>query len=417
MTDRVTLLGFTVSDEALAEILRLDRQMPVQTHTFAWAVVRALAENGCTVTLLSAAPVSSYPGHRRIRFPGGAFRTRGTAGEALSFVNLVGLKHLTRFVSACRVGLPAIRRWRSQVLMIHGVHSPFLWFGVLAGRRRGLTVVPILTDPPGGAGASDGAFTRLLRRVDVSLIRRALRRCDGVVAVTQALADDFATGRPALVLEGVFTPPDPAAPDPGLALPRPRTPTGTFDIGYAGGLTHEYGVDRLVEAVRDLDDPLVRLRLYGRGPLSGWLAQQSIVDFRIELAGLLGREELARRLREADVLVNPRPAEQSFVRYSFPSKLIEYMSTGVPVITTPLSGIPTDYWPHLVLAGPGADGLRQAIEQVRAMSPAEATSLGTGAATFIRTSRGPEAQGARLRGFLAGLRDEPAAPRRADVNG
>ena len=51
--------------------------------------------------------------------------------------------------------------------------------------------------------------------------------------------------------------------------------------------------------------------------------------------------------RDAMLLVNPRPTSEEFTRYSFPSKILEYMMSGTPVITTKILGIPKEYDKYL----------------------------------------------------------------------
>ncbi|MET8045213.1 glycosyltransferase [Micromonospora sp. NPDC005215] len=404
---RVTLLGFTVPDDLLAEIIARDTGLPTQTHTFAWGLVRSLRAADCPLYLLSAAPVSTWPGNGQIRFRAGRFRQDDVDGHLLAFVNLLGLKHLTRFVAAWRTGGRALRERDADVLLVHGVHSPFLWFGVLRARSRGVRVVPVLTDPPGVALPTDGRLVRLLRGLDVALVRAALARCSGVIALTAALAEDFAPGRPRLVLEGICSA-DPAGP--------PVPPGMTRDIVYAGGLSRAYGVDRLVEAFRGLPGDDLRLCVYGRGELAGWLRDQAAADRRIVPPALLPRPELLPRLARATVLVNPRPVDQDFVRWSFPSKIIEYLAAGVPVVSTRLPGIPEEYAPWLSFAEPDtAAGLQTAVGRVLELPAEEARALGTGGARFVRETRNPAAQGRRMSDFLAGLPERRGAQPRPPV--
>src|SRR3984893_12878677 len=110
---RVALLGFTVTDEDIDTLLAAGNAMPTQTHLFAWSLVGALAAGGCEVRLLSAVPAANYPRDPRLSFRGGPFETRGVRGQRLGFVNLLGAKHATRFANAVRVGLTALRRWRT----------------------------------------------------------------------------------------------------------------------------------------------------------------------------------------------------------------------------------------------------------------------------------------------------------------
>lgn len=395
---RVVLLGFTVPDDLFDQIMGRDTIMPVQTHTFAWGLARSLRAAGCPVHLLSTAPVSNWPGNRQFLFRSGTFRQDGVDGQLLGFVNALGLKHLTRFVNVWRSGTRVLRQQEADVLLVHGVHSPFLWFGALRGPRLGVRVVPVLTDPPSVVLPTDGRLVRSLRRLDRALVRAALARCSGVVTLTDALAEDFAPDLPRLVMEGIF---NPVGAGSGATDRAPAAP-GTREIVYAGGLTRAYGVDRLIEAFRGLPGSDLRLRVYGRGELDEWLRDQAVLDSRIAPPELLPRHALLPRLARAAVLVNPRPVGQDFVRWSFPSKLIEYLSTGVPVVTTRLPSIPEDYAPWLVFADVDtAEGLREAVDRALRLPIEERARIGLGGADFVQETRGPAAQGRRMRDFLA----------------
>ena len=70
-------------------------------------------------------------------------------------------------------------------------------------------------------------------------------------------------------------------------------------------------------------------------------------------------------IRRADVLVNPRPNEGEYTKYSFPSKNIEYLLSGNPVVGYMLSGMPEDYRRFVYEISPNsepADGLCWALK-------------------------------------------------------
>jgi glycosyltransferase involved in cell wall biosynthesis len=392
---KITLLGFTVPDDEMEQILTNDAQMPVQTHSFAWAVVRALRSAEVTTTLLSADPISSYPGNPRLVCRGGSFNAHSVEGRKLPFVNVVALKHLTRFVACLRTGSRALRAWRPDVLLVHGVHSPFLFYARVARHLLGLRIVVILTDPPGVVLPSDGPFVRVLKRLDIALVRAALGGFDGVIALTESLATQFAPTVPYLVMEGIVG-----------ALPeeQPRQPSAKARVLYAGGLSGAYGVGHLVDAVRALPHDDVRLSCFGRGELVEWLTALSEDDPRIEAPQFASREEVLREYERSDVLVQPRPIDQDFVRFSFPSKLLEYLASGTAVVSTRLPGIPADYEQHVYWADDdSAHGLSLALEQALATPWDERQRRASRAREFIWTTRGYEGQGRRMKDFLAQL--------------
>ena len=52
---------------------------------------------------------------------------------------------------------------------------------------------------------------------------------------------------------------------------------------------------------------------------------------------------------KATLLVNPRPTGEEYTKYSFPSKNMEYMASGTPVLTTCLPGMPAEYNEYVYL--------------------------------------------------------------------
>jgi len=170
---------------------------------------------------------------------------------------------------------------------------------------------------------------------------------------------------------------------------------------YAGDLSSSSGVDRLVSAFRSIAIRDARLLTYGRGQLAEWIDAQGDDDSRIEPVEFADREFLLGRYAEADVLVQPRRPTEEFAPYSFPSKLMEYMASGTPVLSTRLPSIPAEYEPFVYwIEDNSIDGIRTALEDVLNVSIDERRRKGRAAAEFIVASRSPAAQGVRIRAFL-----------------
>lgn len=380
------LLGFTIADATAQEIFGVDPLPAVQTHNFAWSLARSLRAAHGTVFLLSAVPVQSYPLVPQKWFSGGNFVEAGIAGRMLAFANLMILKHLTRFLS-CLLALPQLRRWSVRTVYIHGVHSPFLLFGVLL-RFLGYRVVPILTDPPGVILPTDGKLAATLKRIDAAVIRALIRPSTAVVALAPELARPYADKLPTLVLPGILN---------GNWLERVRDFAAATDrtepgqrpiILYAGGLAAAYGADRLIDAASLLPD--VDFIFYGKGDQVARL--QSSAAPNILYKGFSDAATLAGAMRDASVLINPRPSGADFAVQSFPSKLIEYLATGRTVLTTRIRSIPADlagYFAYIDDETPAgiADAIRKALTREQS---------GPQVAGQIEALYGEQSVGARL---------------------
>ena len=116
---------------------------------------------------------------------------------------------------------------------------------------------------------------------------------------------------------------------------------------YAGSIQKIYGIERLVEGFRLAKLPGTQLHIYGAGDYQRQLEKIAGEDPNVVYGGLLLPSQVVEKEQEATLLVNPRPSEEEYVKYSFPSKTMEYMSTGTPVLTTRLPCLPEEYLPHL----------------------------------------------------------------------
>ena len=124
-------------------------------------------------------------------------------------------------------------------------------------------------------------------------------------------------------------------------------------------------------------------------------------DPRIFYGGMLLNTQIVEKEQEATLLVNPRPTHEEFVKYSFPSKTMEYMASGTPVMTTVLPGMPKDYYPHVfLLEQETAEGIADKLTEVLSLSDEELFEKGQAAKEFILTTRNNVVQAAKIIAML-----------------
>ena len=137
--------------------------------------------------------------------------------------------------------------------------------------------------------------------------------------------------------------------DTGLFAPNGRRSDGADGAPLAilcvGTLQEVKGQAHLVEACRMLaaTGRAFRCRLIGDGPDRAMLAARIAaagLEGRVELLGARTRPEVAAELRRADVFVAPSAPTSEGKREGIPVALMEAMATGLPVVSSRLSGIP-----------------------------------------------------------------------------
>lgn len=392
---RVTLLGFTVPKNEIEDIFKLGSNMPIQTHKFAWSVVRSLAKNNIQVELLSSYPVTNFPHTNKIIFNKKNIYDKSANGIIMPFANIIILKHVTRFLSCLIYGISRIYNFKSDLILIHGVHSPFLYFGLIVKILLKKKIIVILTDPPSEENFTDTYFSSFLKKLDKILIKKSLCYFDGAIALTEKLAQDFTPSVPYLIIEGIL--------DESAILNNPEEEKYQDKkiILYAGGLYKNYGLDLLLESFKEIPCENICLKVFGKGDFESHVIKAAEKDKRIIFGGFCSNSEVLTHMKSADILINTRPSDQEFVKYSFPSKIIEYMSTGTPVLTTNLPGIPDEYKKHLyIIKDETKEGISRSISTLLQLSKEDLQIMGKSAKGFIESSKNEREQGRKILNFF-----------------
>jgi glycosyltransferase involved in cell wall biosynthesis len=171
----------------------------------------------------------------------------------------------------------------------------------------------------------------------------AVRDADGVIAVSQDLADRVvALGavrhRVRVVIDGVdrqtFCPGDKA-----LARGRLNLPAATRHLLFVGSLVPVKGLDILLAACRTLREEVGpwHLHLIGGGPLEGQLrdvAQSYGLEGCVWFHGPIAHSELPDWFRAADLFVLASRSE------GVPNVLLEAAACGLPFVASRVGGIP-----------------------------------------------------------------------------
>lgn len=256
-------------------------------------------------------------------------------------------------------------------------------FALLAARLRGVPCVGIITDLPDMLSGG-GLYLKIAHFV--------IRHCSAYVLLTEAMNDYIGNkDKPYVVLEGHA---DIAMAEKCPSLDRKATPRVVL---YAGGVSKQYGLGHLVEGFRMANLPNARLHIYGPGDYVKELQEIAAQDDRVVYGGMLMNAEVVEKEMDAALLVNPRPTHEEFVKYSFPSKNMEYMASGTPLLTTRLPGMPKEYEPYVYLIEEETDaGVARALTRVLAHSDEELFRKGCAARDFVLEERNNVVQAKKI---------------------
>lgn len=200
-----------------------------------------------------------------------------------------------------------------------------------ACKLKKIKTIAIITDVPGYTimRGKDSIF----EKIDAYVKKKYINKFDYYILLSEKMREVLNINKkPYIVMEGLY--------DQNIQIEK-REVKATFDIMYAGSLNYMYGIMNLVEACKKIDK--VRLHIYGEGEAAKNIADISKHDAHVVYMGCVDRAQILKKEKEVALLVNPRPVEEIFARYSFSAKNIEYMASGTPVLLTAVPSLPEEY--------------------------------------------------------------------------
>jgi len=259
--------------------------------------------------------------------------------------------------------------------------------GLLAAKVRGCRCVSIVTDLPDllGSGKNPTKVSNFI-----------IRHSTDYILLTEAMNEYLGnTTKPYVVLEGHS---DITMREHIPSMEQKLQPRICM---YAGCIGKLYGLGNLIEGFRMANIPDAQLHLYGPCDFDEDLKQMVREDPRIFYGGMLLNTEIVGKEMEATLLVNPRPTDHEYVKYSFPSKTMEYMSTGTPVLTTRLPGMPKEYYPYVYfIENETAEGVADALKRVLSQPDEDLFAKGMEARDFILNNRNNVIQAQKILDML-----------------
>lgn len=361
-------------------------------NLFQTGFLSGLTQAGLSPSLvLAPAPISSHSPTRKL-FVRGAIHSLGDGLtiDSPGFINVTPLKQVT-------IGLMVLWRlllwgWRntnsgSLVVCTYNLSVPPGVFTLIATRLIRAKAVALIVDinVPGETVPNSLAF-----RLDYQLHRWLMPLFDGLVVVSDAIVRDFGLRVPYIRVEGGVR-------ESRFATAIPRSAALGFVIVSAGSLDEANGVRVLLGAFSKLRGDHYRLRIAGAGPLEDEVKSAASQDARIEYCGYLALEDVLRLYASADVLINMRLTKDINTKYFFPSKLMEYLASGRPVISTCTGHVEEEFGQFtFLLRDECPDALAAAIEEVESIGIDARERKGAMAREFMLANKTWSAQGRRV---------------------
>ena len=364
-----------------------------------WHIYNGLCQNiKEEIKILNIMPISSFPQYYKEAFiKESTFDTAYNTGNInIGFCNVKFIRDYTKSWSAYRV----LKKWLARndapkTLFLYTASRAFLRAIQRLKKEFDLEVCIIIADLPNMTDLSGkkGKIMKVLEKLRSDDVYTLLSNVDYYVLLTKHMASYMQLNKPYCVMEGIST--------ASNEFSEPVYNSQTKTVFYAGLLHRRFGIMNLVKAFQQIPSPDYRLVICGVGDSESEIREAASKDSRIQFRGKLPREEVLKLQSQATVLVNPRQNNEEFTKYSFPSKNLEYLSSGIPFVAYKLDGIPDEYDDYILyVEDDEIQTLAHKIEEVCEKSPEERKALGEKARAFVSNEKNEVVQTKKILAFI-----------------
>ena len=316
--------------------------------------------------------------------------------EHIGFLNIPFIKKIKISFAYFFKTLKWIRKNKKEekIIILDAAYITVIPFVNLATKLRKCKKIAIACDiysymaPVDDARENKSKIHSLISKI----MKKNYMKMDGFIFLTEAMNKVLNhNNKPYIVMEGLV--------DINM-----KTSKNTLEnknkkdiIMYAGAIREKYGLKNLVEGYQNYKNDNSELWIYGAGDYVTEIEQYAKKDKRIKYFGVVSNKEIVKRELEATVLINPRSANLEFTKYSFPSKNMEYMVSGTPIITAKLPGMPKEYYNYVyTIEGNTSNDITEVLTKVLKLSKEKLHEKGSEAKKFVLEKKNNKIQSQRI---------------------
>lgn len=300
--------------------------------------------DGVTVDLLSVPLLPSFSLKFPILFIKGKKWThkQGSDDRSVSFLNIFPIRNVIRKLNVSKYTKKWIKQHKGENICIitYSPSIPLINAACIAKKHNvnNCAIIPDLPEYVGFSKMKDPIY-RFLKQYDIKLFYKKANKIDNFILFSEHMVEKFQKKINYSVVECIC---DDINDDQKI-----EKVDNKIRLVYTGGLEKEYGIELLIEAFAKIKDNKYLLEICGTGGYEKKVKEAAIANPRIKFYGLVSQAEAVNIQNRAALLINPRMPDNIFTKYSFPSKIAEYMMTGKPVLCFKLLGIPDEFDKYL----------------------------------------------------------------------
>ena len=360
------------SSESFHALFQSSRQKPAQqAQKYYRLMVEGLAAHpNVHVTVVGSLPVTRKISSR-LFISAESTVEENVAYQSVGIVNIPFFRHLAMFFGTMAHTYHIIKRNRCCVIVCDVLSIAMAAAALIPAWFTGTKTIGIVTDLPRHIHKESRYLVEIINRVLLGHFSAFLFLTIQMNAVVNK------RNRPYVVIEGQI---DARMSQRENDLHEKHSERICM---YTGRLDRICGVHMLTEAFLLANIPNAVLQFYGVGDYEDTLSILIQKHKNIRFGGVVPNSQIVDEQIKATLLINPRPTNYAYTQYSFPSKNMEYIASGTPLLTTKLPGMPDDYFPHIYIFDEETiEGYAKTLREVLSLPISQLHSKGLKAKIF-----------------------------------
>lgn len=357
-------------------------------------------------TFISAPYLPSYPkGCRSVYVKKRAYSTKEYRFIGVSYLNFPIIKNFIKFFNILKELRRVRRTAPPDVVICNTLNLGQLAAVASASLLKRCTRAVVIMDLPIFPGDCGVMHKLYLKYIEWPLAKLALSKFDYFIVATTGIATLLNLPESKFsLLDGIYSPYNQERRTNGFSIKKTsKRLTQSSSIMYAGSLDERYGVKSFINSFHADDSLHVDLVICGSGPLAEYIKEIAKKDRRIHYLGVLPVDRLRQLQMEVDLLVNPRASSGEYNFYSFPSKTLEYMASGTPVLMNKLPCMSSEY-NDLVYFRKENENFTEAVKRVLLIPVKEKKQRASSARSFVLLNKTSNKQVERILSQIEALR-------------
>lgn len=388
-------------------------QLGISSHKLISNMIDGFEKNeSAPCHLINIPEIPSYPRCKKVIFNNKKWKHNSNLIEEdieVGFLNIIGVKYVIQIYRLVKYLKVWIKNHKEDQLIICSYGRRFshvIAINYIKRKYPSVTTCAVLGDLSGKFAGDitvshkNSIKSFIINRLLDYQVNQALN-FDCFVLVTKYMAEALKLKKPYCVVEGISE-------NKSSVISNVNEENKKI-IVYAGALEIQYNILDLIEAFNLIGRHDYELWLFGNGSAAEQVREEARKNNKIHYFGAVTSDEVTKAYMKATVLVNPRKNTGLYTKYSFPSKTMEFLASGKPVIGYRLDGIPDEYENYIFFVENNTvQALSDMLLTVCEKSEKEKKEIGESGKKFVLEQKSAEVQCKKIMNLFALFNEEKA---------